>query len=212
MSQPEAQTSWTLRDGMPLSGDATLDALHARVLTETPIPADAIVWLQGNGYDRGPKALDLFRAGFAPRTIITGNRVRSPITVDHLAQWLRDRDVPASALLLDATAMHTRDQAVHVLAIAQERNWFTLLLIASPHHQLRAFLTFVKRAEEIGWAGRITNQPVATPWGAMPSGRNQVACELLHEECAKLDRYRAHVVSVATGLTYIDRADTAQKL
>ncbi|MDO8463220.1 MAG: GNAT family N-acetyltransferase [bacterium] len=197
MSLQEPAASWTPRDGMPLSGNPALDAIHARILTQAPERADAIVWLQGNGYDRGAKVLALFRGGFAAQVAITGNRVRSPVTVDHLAGWLCERAVPVSAIVLDANAMHTRDQAVHVLALAQEYQWRTLLLVASPHHQLRAFLTFLKRAQEVGWFGRIVNQPAELPWGAVPSERRDTAAAAVILEYAKIRAYAAHVAAPA---------------
>jgi len=187
---------------MPLSGDAALDALHVRVLTQAPEAADAIVWLQGNGYDRGPKALELFHGRYAPCIVITGNAVRSPITVHHLAAWLRDRGVPESAILRDAASMHTRDQAVHVLTVAQERAWSALLLVASPHHQLRAFLTFLKCAQETGWDGRTVNQPADILWNAVPSERDRTNREIFTDELAKLDRYAVHVASAADAFRY----------
>lgn len=195
MSRQERALSWTLRDGMPSSGDAALDELHVRVLTEEPVQADAIVWLQGNGYDRGAKVLALFSDGYAPIVVVTGNRTRSPITVDHLASWLVERSVRAEDILIEAESFHTRDQAMHVLALAQERHWQTLLLVASPHHQLRAFLTFCKRAEEVGWGGRIVNQPARFPWDALVAERDQPACEVFREELMKFVKYREHIAT-----------------
>lgn len=189
---------------MPLSGDPELDALHARVLTEEPIPADAIVWLHGNGYDRGPKVLKLFRSGYAPTIVISGNRTRSPITIDHLADWLMEHGVSAGVVRVDATSLHTRDQSVHVLALAQEYGWRACLLVASPHHQLRAFLTFVQRAREIEWDGRIVNQHAGGDWDAFPSERTQPARAVFVEEIAKCSRYRSHVSTAREGIAHLD--------
>lgn len=195
--------------GMPLSGDPELDALHARVLSEEPVPADAIVWLQGNGYDRGPKALTLFSDGYAPIVVVTGNRTRSPITVDHLVIWLAAHGVPAEAVRIDAESLHTRDQAVHVLALAQEYGWRTLLLVGSPHHQLRAFLTFMRRAQEVEWHGRIANQPADIAWGTTPSGRQQTSASCFRVELMKLGQYNTHTASAHEGIAYLDATATA---
>ncbi|MBI4449785.1 YdcF family protein [Candidatus Uhrbacteria bacterium] len=194
-----------MADVLPPHGVALLQ-LHALVTSEQPRASDAIVWLQGNGYDRGPKVLDLFMGGFASIVVITGNRVRSSITVDHLTLWLTDRGVPTDVIVIDRQSLHTRDQAVRVLALAQERGWRTLLLVASPHHQLRAFLTFVKRAEEIGWTGRVVNQPAAIRWDAIPSEQTRTGWELLEMETKKLSDYPSHVASAQVALTHVGRA------
>lgn len=182
-----------------------LDALHARILNEAPVPADAIVWLQGNGYDRGTRVIELFRQGYAPRIVITGNRTRSSITVDHLVAWLAERGVPADAVMVDASSFHARDQAVRVLDLAVEHTWRTVLLVGSPHHQLRAFLTFCQRAEEVAWDGYFVNQPVVCDWDAVPSERTQPAREAFQEEVDKLSRYRAHIATPHAATAYIVR-------
>lgn len=215
MSQQEHQISWTLRVGMPISGDLALDALHARVLSELPVHADAIVWLQGNRYDRGTKVLELFRDGYASKIVITGNDTQPDeacavdgvhVTTGDLRQWLLNHAVPALAIGVDGQAMHTRDQAVHVLTFAHTQGWRTLLLIASPHHQLRAFLTFVNHAQESGWCGRIVNQPAALRWDAIPSGRLKMSAACFTEELEKIAKYHEHIASVAAGIAALDSA------
>lgn len=215
MLQPEVQTSWTLRDGMPLSGDAALDVLHARVLTQPPERADVIVWLQGNRYARGSKALALWQAGYAPTIVCTGTDARTDeahphdgvrMTMADLRQWLLDRGVPASAITVDDRAFHTGTQASNTIALAQRRGWQTLLLVASPHHQLRAFLTFVRAAERAGWHGHIVNQPADIPWDAVPSGRTQSSAACFVEEAVKIAAYGDDVASVRAGIAALDSA------
>lgn len=181
-----------------------LDALHARILHEAPVPADAIVWLQGNGYDRGTRVIELFRQGYAPRIVITGNRTRSSITVDHLTAWLVDRGAPADAVMVDASSFHTRDQAVRVLDLAMEHAWRTVLLVGSPHHQLRAFFTLCKRAEEIAWGGRIVNQPATMRWDDVPSEREHSMRHLFAREVEKLAAYASHIASMEIVRAHLD--------
>lgn len=96
--------------------------------------------------------------------------------------------------------MHTHDQSVRVIAMAKERDWQTILLVGSPHYQLRAFLTFLKQAHCQHWNGRIINQPVHIAWHAKPSGRSKTTEEAFHDEIAKLPKYKDHVATVAEGL------------
>lgn len=184
------------------------------MLAEEPVHADAMVWLQGNRYARGARTLELFLAGYAPTIVLTGNDTRLDeahaddgvhVTIADLRRWLCERGVPPSVIIADSTAMHTRDQAVHVLAMAQERRWTALLLVASPHHQSRAFLTFLKRAHEIGWDGRIVNQPARIPWDAVPSGRWKTSAACYAEEVEKIMRSE-HVATPLEGLAALDSA------
>lgn len=192
-----------------------LDELQRLVMSEQPSPADAIVWLQGNRYDRGPKVLALYRAGHAPAIVITGNDVRHDeaaaqdgvhVMVGDLRQWLLARDVPDAAIVVDVAAMHTHDQATHVIAIARDRRWRTLLLVASPHHQARAFLTFLRAAHIAKWDGRVVNQPAGLAWDAIPSGRTQTSAACFAEEAAKIDRYCDHLASLEAGITALRTA------
>lgn len=47
--------------------------LQDMVLAQPPCKADAIIWLQGDRFDRAQKCLDLYQAGFAPLLVLTGN-------------------------------------------------------------------------------------------------------------------------------------------
>jgi len=50
--------------------------IFAFLSSQPPEKADAIVWLQGDRYDRGNKVLELFKKGFAPKILVSGNNVR----------------------------------------------------------------------------------------------------------------------------------------
>jgi uncharacterized SAM-binding protein YcdF (DUF218 family) len=52
--------------------------------------------------------------------------------------------VPANAAIAEAESLHTRENAECVLRILQERNMHRVILVTSPFHQLRTYLTFAK--------------------------------------------------------------------
>lgn len=187
--------------------DSKIEQLQQIVMTQKPEKADAIVWLQGNEYDRGKKSLELYRGGFAPFVVVTGNNTRivdiGTVRLDDMVAWLTAHDVPRDVIIIDDQSINTHDQSVCVLATARARDWKAILLVGSPHYQLRAFLTFLKQAQRIGWQGRIINQPVAIGWNAKPSGRSKTTEEAFHDEIAKLSKYKDHVATVAEGLRYL---------
>lgn len=185
--------------------------LRSLVLSERPIPSDVIVWLQGDRYDRGPKSQELYQEGFAPRILISGNdrligkgqrTEEDNISLYEMKIWLLDRGVAEEDILLDDQSFNTHDQAVNVLALAVRSNWNTILLVGSPYYQTRAFLTFLKYVHEIGWNGRIINQPAKLGWNEIPGGRNKPSSEYAGMEKQKIERYADHVASIADGLKY----------
>lgn len=194
------------------SASREIEELLALVMKELPEPADAIIWLQGDRFDRGPKALELFSQGYASQIVLTGNNIfigqesrpgEHNVSLDEMRAWLVERGVPADRILVEDQSMNTRCQAEHVIDMANANNWNTILLVASPYHQLRAFLTFLKYAAEMGWPGRIRNQPAELAWDSIPSDRQMTARECLSLEMEKIDMYRQHVATYAEGIAYL---------
>ncbi len=52
--------------------------------------------------------------------------------------------VPAEAIITEEESLHTRENAKHVLEILKQHNMNRIILITSPFHQLRTYLTFEK--------------------------------------------------------------------
>ena len=185
-----------------------VQVLQRLVTLQKPRPADVIVWLQGNGYDRGKKVLELYKGGYAPIVVVTGNNERvvddDRIGVNEIIAWLKDHEVGEEAIIVDGQSFNTYDQAVHVIALAKKREWNTILLVGSTHHQLRAFLTFLYQANAQSWNGQIINQPVVIPWDVKPSGRRKTTREAFQDEIDKLKRYEGSLESVESGLRYFD--------
>jgi uncharacterized SAM-binding protein YcdF (DUF218 family) len=190
-----------------------IERLQTLIEAELPAEADAIVWLQGDRFDRGARVLELFKNGVAPRIILTGNnaligkgarRDEENISVDDMAEWLLEQGVPEMSVVRETASMNTHDQAVHVLSLAKRGAWRRIILVGSLHHQARPFLVFLKQARDIGWDGDIVNQPNRHPaWNEVPSGRTKTAREYFAEEIVKLETYAAHTASVADGIAHI---------
>lgn len=199
-----------------------IDALQRLIEQERPKGSDAIVWLQGDRYDRGEKVLGLFQKNFASFIFLTGNNEllgkdtrpgEDNVSLSAMAQWLMDRGVPEIAIHIDDRSMNTREQAIYVMDEALTRAWKRILLVGSRHHQARPFLTFLKRMKEVGWDGEIVNQPAMEigGWQSVPGGRNKTMEQIFQDEVEKLKTYRDHVASVADGIQYLyDHASTGK--
>src|SRR5579875_720231 len=64
------------------------------------------------------------------------------------ARYMRDQllqmGIPADAILLEDESLHTRENAEEVLALIKQYNMKRIILVTSPFHQLRTYLTFAK--------------------------------------------------------------------
>lgn len=64
------------------------------------------------------------------------------------ANYLRDKaismGVPAEKILIENESLHTRENAEYVLDILRKKNFSHVILVTSPFHQLRTYLTFAK--------------------------------------------------------------------
>lgn len=194
--------------------DPQLNELLGLVLQQKPQPADAIVWLQGDQLDRGPKVVELYKAGFASTIFLVGNNVQVAagsrpgeldLPLGELANWLESQGVPARAIIVDDRALNAHEQAVRTVAAAKTRDWKIILLVASPYHQVRAFLTFVKATIDSDMALDIINQPAGILWGTIPSGRVKTAEENLVVEEKKIHMYLDHVAPATIGLALLHK-------
>jgi uncharacterized SAM-binding protein YcdF (DUF218 family) len=199
------EQGWT---GAPTNRSAP--AFMAVVDTMPLLRADAIVVLSGDGEGRLDFALGLMAGGGADKLVLSGGRDRKPfsLTAHDLARAAIDRGMDPSRLVLEAASQNTREQAVNVVAMAVEREWAQLLLVASPFHSYRAFLTFVQALRDAGMHEkiRVINAPASQlPWFKVPEGEHGDRLALLAGELNKIDTYHdvGHVASYADGLEYL---------
>ena len=52
-------------------------------------------------------------------------------------------------ILLIPSSHNTAEESQNILKMAKEKNWQTLLVMSTPHHQVRCFLTIVSTMEEL---------------------------------------------------------------
>lgn len=167
--------------------------LFETLLFQKPEKADVIVLLQGDRLDRVPAAVELYKQGFAPLVLISGNDARvqelNDVSLNELQDALQKKGVLAEDILLDSEAMNTAGQATNVIVLAKKRGWRKLLLVASAYHALRAFLTFQKEAMLQGWEGSIIMHAVYFPWESFAQGEKKTHGELFEEELQKIAEY-----------------------
>jgi uncharacterized SAM-binding protein YcdF (DUF218 family) len=181
----------------------------AALFTGPLLRGDAVVLLTGDGETRVATAAELFRQNAAPLILVTGGLHEPPYALDAktTAGKLMALGVAPRAIEADMTAMNTREQAVHTVAQAVERGWGRLLLVASPYHAPRAFLTFLRALQEAGVTDTVHLLVVPTseqPWFKRPEGRDETRLALLADEFEKVERYADHVATWDDGLAYLE--------
>jgi uncharacterized SAM-binding protein YcdF (DUF218 family) len=109
------------------------------------------------------------------------------------ARYMRNQaiemGVPPEAILTEAESLHTRENAEHVLRILKERGMQRVILITSPFHQLRTYLTFAKvfhlhRIEIINYYAD-TDEWRPTTWFLSAKYR-----KLVNSEMERIKKYR----------------------
>jgi uncharacterized SAM-binding protein YcdF (DUF218 family) len=110
------------------------------------------------------------------------------------AEYMRARavsaGVPADAILIENTSLHTLENAQFSVPMLAERGVRNVILVAAPFHQLRAYLTFAKVYGERGI--EVRNYAADTmawrPWTWFLSPDNR---RLVHGEMHRIRAYQA---------------------
>ncbi len=181
-----------------------IQLLDAQSLTK----GDAIFVLQGDGVNRAAHAAELFQQKFAPLVAIVGN------ANDHRygsfpSSEIRDeivrRGVPETAMYFEEVASHTRAEAERAMELAQKKGWKSILILTSPHHKYRAFLTFLKAMHDADMDIQLISAvaPLSltedTPWGRR--------ADLLARNFDKIVEYqkKGDVASYEDGVAYLKK-------
>jgi len=104
--------------------------------------------------DRVLHAANLYKAGKAPKIILSGGRVdwegNNPVPEsEDMAMILRAMGVPEAALIQEPTSRNTRENAVNVKQIVQSQKIGRMLLVTSALHMPRSLRIFQKLGMDV---------------------------------------------------------------
>ena len=167
--------------------------------------SDAIIILEGDGLMRIPEGARLYKEGWAPVVVISGGISNPPhsIPAKEMLPHLKSAGVPVDAIILEEQSMHTRDQGVEIMKLAKEKNWQSIIIVASHYHQYRAYLTFLKALEESRLILNIISAPVRDlPWFQNDEHGRRI--DFLDAEMKRIELYRlnGHIASYEDALKY----------
>lgn len=196
--------------GLRMIEAAIRERFTAVLFTGPLLQANAIVCLCGeDAKARAETANSLFQSRGAPILCLSGGRHEPPSIqgADSVRAQLMGRGIASDRITIENASQNTRQQAENVLQIAKKAEWTHALLVASPYHLPRAFLTFVKAMDDAKIDTlRIVGVPSShSPWLGSPEGMTETRLELLSREYVKIDEYQAkgHVASYERGLEYL---------
>lgn len=173
---------------------------------DTPKPSDVIVLLEGDGFCRCDRAVSLYRHHYAPFILFSGGVVDyhyGSFPFSEVATLLKEAGVSESALLYEGVSTNTREQAVEVVKMAIDRSWEKLILVASPEHQLRAYLTFLREILDKSPDLILYNSPaLGLPWCKKQDWG--VRADRVEAEFDRIDRYfkQGHLASFKEAIDY----------
>ena len=113
---------------------------------EEPSLSDAIIMLEGDGFSRIEKTVELYKKGYAPKVVFSGNienKNYGSYPYSEIKPILLEKGILEKDLIWESISTNTYEQAVQILRIALENNWKKIILVASHYHSYRAFLTFL---------------------------------------------------------------------
>ena len=129
--------------------------------------ANAVAVLSGNEQDRLQETLRILREGFAPLVILTETEElagggSSMGTIDKVITARAVGISNEAILVTKSTATSTRDEALAVLEVAQQRQFTSLIVVTDPYHCFRTRLLF--RSIFSGSGIQVSVRPVRDHW------------------------------------------------
>jgi len=180
------------------------EKLFFLIFNEPLSKADVIVLLEGDGYSRLPHTARLYQDSWAPKIVVSGgaeNAAYGSFPAHKLVIKLTEMGIASDDIIIEATSQSTKEQAINIVALAKEKGWKKIILVASHYHQPRAFLTFLKALRDAKAKLHIINAPARElPWfEPNPWGRR---FDLLDAEIDRMERYKDDLASFREGIIH----------
>lgn len=180
-----------------------------------PEKSDAVIWLQGDRYDRGKKVLEMYKTGFAKKIIISGNDIligpkkrpgENNISLDSMEKYLIRNGISKKDIIIDSKSLNTKEQAIHIIKLAKRNGWNKIILVSSTYHQPRVLLSFIAASKLVGYKIKVINQSILIGKNKIASGRVLTNNELMKEELLKIEEYQASgdIASYKNGFGYLE--------
>jgi uncharacterized SAM-binding protein YcdF (DUF218 family) len=153
-----------------LSGPAPTHDYDVIVVLGGPVPAMR---------RRTAEGVTLYKAGRAPRILMSGRGRKSVVEAEAMAALARDAGVPMQSIFLEDRSRSTMENASFSARIMRDRGWRTALVVTDALHLPRALLAFRaagvqargsaawpgwRREALLAWLAEAVYEAVALPW------------------------------------------------
>ena len=178
--------------------------------------SDAIILLEGDGFNRYRKAVDLYKNGFSDKIIFSGGVTDldyGSYPFEEILPKILAEGIPKDAIIHESNSRNTYEQAIEVIKICIKNNWTKIILIATHDHQYRAYLTFLNQVLKNNEKIILFNAPVRnlgwfneTGWG--------IRVDRLNTEFKKINSYieKGHIATFKQGIDYQQWKETKLKI
>ena len=168
--------------------------------------SDAAILLEGDGYFRFEKAVDLYHKGIVGKIVFSGNiidRDYGSYPYEEIKPYIIEAGVPEADIIHEDKSQNTRQQAVEIVKMSMERGWKRLALVASHDHQYRAYLTFLREVLDTKSGIILYNAPVRNLNWFVDSGWG-MRFDRLSDEFERIEKYSSmgHLANAAEVIEY----------
>ena len=180
------------------------------------VKSDAIILLEGDGFNRYRKAVDLYKQGFSDKIIFSGGIIDhdyGSYPFEEILPKIINEGIPRESVIHESNSKNTYEQSIEVTKLCLKNNWTKLILIATHDHQYRAYLTFLNQILKNNESIMLFNAPVwnlgwfnETGWGRR--------VDRLNAEFKKIDFFieKGHIATYKQGIDYQQWKETKLKI
>ena len=166
----------------------------------------AAILLEGDGFFRFQKAVDLYNKGAVDKIVFSGTIIDKDygsFPFEEVKPFLVKGGVPEKDLIHEDKSLNTRQQAVEIIKMAIKNEWRKLALVASHEHQYRAYLTFLREVLDTKSGLILYNAPARNLNWFIDDGWG-TRFERLSAEFDRMEKYSAmgHLANVQEVIEY----------
>ncbi len=168
--------------------------------------SDVGILLEGDGFFRFTKAVELYHKGLISKIVFSGNVVDKDygsFPFDEVKPFIINAGVCEEDLIFENKSTNTREQAIEMIKMANNNKWTKMALIASHEHQYRAYLTFLRVIFDTNSNIVLYNAPVRNLSWFIDSGWG-VRFDRLKSEFERIEKYTemGHIASANEVIEY----------
>lgn len=170
--------------------------------------SDAIVILEGDGFDRIKHACKLYNDNYSDSLVFSGgitNFNYGSYPFKFIKNKFNECGVDSNKVIVESNSTNTKEQAIEIIKMCLKHNWKSIILTASHYHQYRAYLTFIQElySNKLENTIKIYSSPSILPW-FKPTDWG-VKYDLLDQEFNRIQKYKlkGDICSYKKALQYI---------